>query len=179
MKIYLKMFAEYNQPVAQILLTRDVMNDDLKNINARNTVNTLIDMKVIPVINENDTVATDEIEHLGYGDNDRLSADVACLIHADLLIILSDIDGLFSGDPKKDNQAKIINKVVEITPEIEDIALGPNSEFAKGGMSTKIIAAKTCAAYGIHTIIMNGKTPGRIINLLNGEEVGTLLLAKK
>jgi len=176
-KIYQKFFEEYNQVVAQVLLTRDVVTDKVKNRNAKSTLNTLIGMNIIPVINENDTVATDEIKHLGYGDNDRLSADVACLVKADLLVILSDIDGLFSSDPKKDQSAKFINKVVEITPEIEKIAFGSNSKFAKGGMATKVAAAKVCIDHRINTVITNGEDPDVIFDILEGKDIGTLFVA--
>lgn len=176
-RIYQKFFGEYGQQVAQILLTRDVVTDRLKSKNARNTLNTLLKMNIIPIINENDTVATDEIAHLGYGDNDRLSADVACLIEGDALIILSDIDGLFSNDPKVDANATFINKVVDITPEIEEIAVGPNGKYAKGGMATKIMAAKICAEHGVYTVIANGNDPAVINEVLQGKDIGTLFVA--
>ncbi len=175
MKIYQKFFGEYNQHVAQILLTKDEMTHKTKSKNARNTLDTLLEMNVLPVINENDTVATDEIE---YGDNDRLSADVAALIDAELLVILSDIDGLYSADPRKDKNAVIINKVEKITPAIEKMASGAGSIFAKGGMATKIAAAKICGLAGIPTIIMNGQEPKQITQLLAGENIGTLFLSK-
>ncbi len=180
MKIYQKFFSEYNQTVAQVLLTRDVIADPTKNKNAKNTLNTLLEMGIIPIINENDTVATDEIEHIGYGDNDRLSADVATIIGADLLIILSDIDGLYSSDPKKDQSARIIYRVDEITPELEKKASGKKgSDFAKGGMSTKIAAVKTCKKAGIDVVITNGKNPSILFDILNGEMVGTMFVARK
>lgn len=179
MKIYQKMFGEYNQTVAQVLLTKDIMIDQLKNKNARNTLNSLLEMDTIPIINENDTVATDEIEHLGYGDNDRLSADVASVVGADLLIILSDIEGLYSSDPREDKDAQIISKVKSITPEIENMAKGPNESFAKGGMFTKIEAVKICNKDGIDVVLSNGNEPEAIFDVLEGKEKGTLFVAPK
>lgn len=179
MKIYQQFFSAYNQTVAQILLTKDVVTDPIKNKNARNTFNTLLKMNIIPIINENDTVATDEIEHLGYGDNDRLSADVAVLAQAGLLIILSDIDGLFSSDPHIHKNAVRIPKVVTISKEIEKMALGTKSAFARGGMTTKIAAAKICSANGIDTVITNGKDLANIYSITNGKESGTLFLGNK
>ncbi len=177
MKIYQKLFAEYNQTIAQVLITKDIMVDETKNKNTRNTLDTLLKMGVIPIINENDTVATDEIEHLGYGDNDRLSADVAAVIKADLLIILSDIEGLYSSDPNEDEKAEIISKVKKITPDIEKIAKGTNSSFAKGGMATKIEAIKLCHHHGIDVVITNGNKPHAIFDVLEGKDKGTLFVA--
>jgi len=180
MKIYQKFFGEYNQVVAQILLTRDVMIDPVKKKNARNTIDTLLEMGIIPIINENDTVSTDEIEHIGYGDNDRLSADVATLIGAELLIILSDIDGLYSADPREDQSAHIIYRVDEITAELEKMASGKKgSGFAKGGMSTKIAAVKICKKAGIDVIITNGKNPPVLFDILQGKMIGTMFVANK
>jgi glutamate 5-kinase len=173
-KIYQKFFGDYNQIVAQVLLTKDVVHDKIKGLNARNTLSTLIRMNIIPIINENDTVSTDEIE---YGDNDRLSADVARLVGADLLIMLSDIDGLYDADPKKIKMAKIIHKVQEITPEITQMASGSVSSFAKGGMTTKILAAKTCCEGGIHAVIANGKNPEVLFDIMLGKDAGTLFVA--
>jgi glutamate 5-kinase len=173
-RIYEKFFSEYNQTVAQILLTKDVVTDTVKNKNARATLDTLIKMNIIPIINENDTVSTEEIE---YGDNDRLSADVAILTNADLLIMLSDIHGLYDSDPRINENAKIIPKVLTITPEIEHMAGESQSGFAKGGMATKIIAAKMCVQKGINAIIANGYKPETIFDILDGKEVGTLFVA--
>jgi len=173
-RIYQDFFNDYSHIVAQVLLTKDVIDDPEKCSNAKNTLNTLIRMNIIPVINENDTVATDEII---YGDNDRLSADVAALVEADLLIILSDIDGLFSADPHKHPDAEIISKVTAITPEIEQIASGSNSVFARGGMATKIAAVKTCFAHHIDAVIMNSNNPSLILRLLEGQNIGTYFCA--
>lgn len=133
-------------------------------------------MNIIPIINENDTVSTDEIE---FGDNDTLSAQVASLIDADLLIILSDIDGLYNDDPRKNNSARIISKVTEISSEIEEFAGSTGSNFAKGGMITKITAANFCIKTGIDMIIASGKDPAIIFNILKGEDLGTLFVAQK
>jgi len=175
-KIYQKFFEEYNQMVAQVLLTKDVMNIPNRNENACNTIDKLLEMGIIPIINENDTIATDEIE---FGDNDTLSAYVARLIHADLLIMLSDIDGLYSADPRKDKEAKIITTVSEITPEIKQIASGTGSSFGTGGMSTKISAAGICAEEQIDALITNGQNPEIIFEVLKGKELGTLFVNNK
>lgn len=175
-KIYQKFFEEYNQTVAQILLTRDVMTIPIRNKNARNTLRTLLDMNIIPIINENDTIATEEIE---FGDNDTLSAYVATLIEADLLIMLSDIDGLYSADPKTDNTAEIIHSVHYIDEKIEELAKGASTNFSTGGMITKISAAKLCMKDNIDTIITNGASPEIIYDILDGEKVGTHFVSQK
>lgn len=170
-KIYQRFFDRYNQNVAQVLLTKDVMIDDVKNKNAKNTLNTLLDMGIIPIINENDTISTDEIL---FGDNDSLSANVATLIQADLLIMLSDIDGLYSENPKNNPNAEKISFVNEITPEIESISNDTDSSFGTGGMVTKILAAKICFESGIDSVITNGKDPAILFQILEGQNVGTL-----
>jgi len=169
-KIYQKFFEEYNQTVAQILLTKDIVTMPERHQNARNTLLRLIDMGIIPIINENDTISTFEIE---FGDNDTLSADVAQLIDADLLILLSDIDGLYSADPKKVKNAEIIRTVKTITPELENLASGAGTSFSTGGMITKLSAAKICADAHIDTIITNGNDPNIIFDILDGKEIGT------
>jgi glutamate 5-kinase len=174
MNIYEKAFTTFNQTVAQILLTKDGVLNPVRRYNARNTLNTLLAMQIIPIINENDTISTDEIE---FGDNDTLSAHVAVLSEADLLIILSDIDGFYNGDPRKDENAQIISKVTSIE-EIEEFAGNTGSHFAKGGMVTKILAAKLCNKEGIDMVITLGDDPAIIINVLKGEEVGTLFVGK-
>ncbi len=175
-KIYQKFFDEYNQKVAQVLLTKDVMSFTSRHHNAKSTLIKLLDLGIIPIINENDTIATDEIE---FGDNDTLSAMVAALIEADLLILLSDIDGLYSSDPKKHKDATIIKTVDEITPEIEKLAEGAGSSFATGGMVTKIAAAKITHDAGINMVLADGDQPQLLNNILNGEEVGTFFKARK
>ena len=170
-RIYQRFFHEYNQMVAQVLLTPEGLDDETRFMNAQNTLNQLISMKIIPVINENDTVSTFEIQ---FGDNDQLSARVAAMIDADLLIILSDIDGLYSSDPKKDPDAKILSEVHEISEEIENSARGIGSSFAKGGMASKIAAVKICKEKSIDTVIINGNKPKNILKVLEGETIGTL-----
>jgi glutamate 5-kinase len=174
-KIYQKFFSEFNQIVAQVLLTKDVVTIPSRNQLAKSTLIKLLEMGIIPIINENDTVATYEIE---FGDNDTLSAIVATLVEADLLIMLSDIDGLFSADPRVDKSAKIIHSVFEITPELEKLASGAGSSFSTGGMVTKISAAKICLNDGIDCIITNGCDPEVIFEILEGKETGTHFVAK-
>jgi glutamate 5-kinase len=175
-RIYQKFFDEYNQMVAQVLLTRDGLDDDVRAMNARNTLNELLRMKIIPIVNENDTVSTAELQ---FGDNDTLSANVAALIGADLLIILSDIDGLFTGDPRNGEAAEIIRTVTEITPAIENYAEGSTSSFTKGGMKTKINAAKICMSNSVDMVIINGSDPATIHSVFSGEETGTYFIANK
>lgn len=176
MQIYQNFFMEYNQKVAQILLTKDVIDDKVRKENARNTFSALFEMGVIPIVNENDTISIDELE---FSDNDTLSAYVACLIDSDALIILSDIDGLYEEDPKKNPDAKLISVVGEINKEILDTAGISSSELGTGGMITKITAAKRATKKGIDTIIANGTEPTCIFEILEGNEVGTLFLGKK
>jgi glutamate 5-kinase len=180
MKIYQKFFEEYNQFVAQILLTKDIVTYADKYQNARNTLLKLLEMGIIPIINENDTLSTYEIEYGGnFGDNDTLSANVANLVDADLLILLSDIDGLYSADPKKDNKAEIIRTVKSITPELENLATGTGTSFGTGGMITKIAAAKICQEANIDLVITNGNDPSKIFEILEGKEIGTHFVAQR
>ena len=174
MKIYQKFFEEYNQTVAQVLLTKDIVTIPERHQNAKNSILKLLEMGIIPVINENDTISTYEIE---FGDNDTLSANVAELIDADLLILLSDIDGLYSADPKIVDKAEIIRSVKTITPELEKLASGTGTSFGTGGMITKIAAAKICIDANIDTIITNGNDPSIIFDVLKGKEVGTHFVA--
>lgn len=175
-RIYEKYFTTYNQIVAQVLLTKDGVMNPVRRHNAKNTLDTLMSMNIIPIINENDTVATEEIE---FGDNDSLSAQVAMITESDLLIILSDIEGLYNDDPRKNENAKIISKVSEISEEIEKCAGNPGSNFAKGGMITKITAANNCNNAGIDMVIALGEEPAIIFDILEGKEIGTLFVAKK
>jgi len=173
-KIYQKFFEEYNQTVAQVLLTKDVITNPDRHNKAKNTLLKLLNMGVIPIINENDTISTDEIE---YGDNDTLSADVATLICSDLLILLSDIDGLYSADPKKETSAEIIRTVEKITPELIRSASGAGTSFGTGGMATKLAAAKICVEANIDTIITSGNNPSIVFDILEGKEIGTHFVA--
>jgi len=174
--MYEKMFGEYGQAVAQILLTRGDISDRKRYLNARNTLNTLLDFGIIPIINENDTVAWEEIR---FGDNDSLAALVAGLVDADLFVILSDIDGLYTGNPKENPDAKLIPLIENITPEIEALAGGAGTHLGTGGMQTKIQAAKISVNSGIPMVIAQGKDPAVLDDILEGREVGTLFLPKE
>ncbi|MEL7568158.1 MAG: glutamate 5-kinase [Dehalobacterium sp.] len=174
--MYEKMFGEYGQTVAQVLLTRGDISDRKRYLNARNTLNTLLGFGIIPIINENDTVAWEEIR---FGDNDTLAALVAGLVDADLFIILSDIDGLYTGNPKENPQAKLMPLIENITPEIEALAGGVGTDLGSGGMLTKIQAAKISGNSGIPMIIAQGKDPAVIDDILEGREVGTLFLPRE
>lgn len=174
MYLYDKMFSEYNNTAAQILLTADVMEHDLRRQNAQNTFETLMEFGVIPVVNENDTVSTEEVE---FGDNDTLSAMVADLIGADLLVILSDIDGLYDKDPRSNSDAQLIHVVEKIDDKIKECASGAGSRRGTGGMITKLRAGEIAAKAGISMVILNGKDPYDIYKMLDGEPVGTMFPA--
>jgi len=175
MWMYEKTFSAYGKKVAQVLLTREDLSNRTRFLNARNTLRTLLDYGVVPVINENDTVSVDEIK---FGDNDNLSGMVVHLADADLLVILSDIDGLYTADPKLDPSAEIVPVVEKITPELERGAGDAQTTFGTGGMRSKIMTAKKVGAYGAPMVIVNGKKPGILKALFDGEEVGTLFLPK-
>ena len=175
-RIYEKFFDEYNQMIAQVLLTPEGLDEETRYMNAQNTLNQLLRMRILPVVNENDTISTVEIQ---FGDNDNLSAQVAALIGADLLIILSDVDGFYPEDPSENPEAKLISEILEITPEIEQSAHGSASSFGRGGMSTKINAAKICQEHGIETVIINGNDPKNITRVLRGDDIGTYFSIKK
>lgn len=176
MMIYQKLFAEYNQTSAQILMTKTTILKELNRTNAQNTFEELLRMGVIPVVNENDTVSTEEIE---FGDNDNLSAVVSALVKADLLILLSDIDGLYTDDPNKNKDAKLISIVTEINEELQKMAKGVSSDFGTGGMATKIAAARIANDSGADMIIANGADFGILNDIMEGKEIGTLFLAHK
>ncbi len=171
MMSYQRLFSEYNQTVAQILITKWTMLSEEARFNAKNTFNELLDLGVIPIVNENDTVATHEIE---FGDNDHLSSFVVALIKADLLIILSDIDGLYTDDPSQNKEAEFISYVDKV--EAEHFIMGKDtssSGVGTGGMSAKIDAAKIASAAGAAMVLMNGKDVTQIYNVLDGETIGT------
>lgn len=176
MHIYDDMFEKYSVTVAQILLTKTIINNPSHCSNFKNTVESLISMGVIPIINENDTIAIDELE-LEIGENDSLSALVAELVEADLLLILSDIDALYDDNPRTNPNAKPITYVEKITPEIEKVAGGAGSTLGTGGMSTKINAGKIATSAGIDMVIMNGKNPDMLYDLFEDKELGTLFKA--
>ena len=176
MHYYSKLFSEYDQIVAQVLITRDVVDDELKKQNAYNTFCTLLDYGVIPIVNENDTVATEEID---FGDNDTLSAVVAELIGADLLILLSDIEGLYDKNPKTHDNAQLIPIIYDVCNQVIEGVEDTNSDLGTGGMKTKISAARICCAAGIPMIITNGEYPDNIYEILDGKNVGTLFVPNK
>ncbi|MCM1025179.1 MAG: glutamate 5-kinase [Roseburia sp.] len=177
MMTYQKLFAEYNQVAAQILMTKNTIVDDLNRYNARNTFAELLKMGVIPVVNENDTVATYEIE---IGDNDTLSAIVAAMVEADLLILLSDIDGLYTDDPRRNPDARFIGQVDALTEELMSMGkASTGSAVGTGGMNTKLIAAKIATSAGADMLIANGGDIGILHRLLEGEDQGTLFLARR
>lgn len=179
MMVYQKLFAEYNQNAAQILMTKDTMTNDASRYNAQNTFDELLKLGVVPIVNENDTVSTSEIPLVdNFGDNDRLSAIVAALIGADLLILLSDIDGLYSDDPRKNQNAKFIDLVSEITPELMSMGKATSgSDVGTGGMAAKLAAARIATDGGSDMVIANGDDVGVIYQIMNGEDKGTLFLA--
>ena len=176
MHIYDDMFEKYSVTVGQILLTKTIISNPNHCNNFRNTVETLISMGVIPIVNENDTIAIDELE-LEIGENDSLSALVAELAEADLLLILSDIDSLYDDDPRTNPNAKPITYVEKITPEIERVAGGAGTSLGTGGMSTKINAGKIASKAGIDMVIMNGKNPDLLYDLFEDKELGTFFKA--
>ena len=174
--MYDQQFANYGITVAQILLTKTILeNGRIQNV--KNCFQRLMDMNVIPVFNENDTVAIDELE-LEIGENDSLSALVASLVEADLLLILSDIDGLYSEDPRRCGDAQLIPVVEHIDAYIESIAGGAGSALGTGGMATKINAAKIATAAGIDMVILNGSQPELLYDLFDDKPVGTRFLAQ-
>ena len=176
MYTYDKLFSEYNHTVAQILITGEDIEHAERSRNFENTMLRLIEIGAIPIINEHDSVATDEIV---IGDNDTLGAIVAKSISADLLILLSDIDGLFTADPHKDKNAVLLSEVKEITPEIEGMTGGAGSRLGTGGMTTKLNAAKIATAAGIDMVIANGKEPTVLYDITEGKRVGTKFLSRK
>lgn len=177
MMTYQKIFAEYNQVAAQILMTKNTILDNLNRYNAHNTFSELLKLGVIPVVNENDTVATYEIE---IGDNDRLSAIVASLIEADLLILLSDIDGLYTDDPRKNRKAAFIPTVEKIDKALMEMGKSSTgSDVGTGGMNTKLMAAKIATASGADMIIANGKDIRILHRIMDGREYGTIFRANK
>ena len=179
MMVYQKLFAEYNQTAAQVLLTKDTMVNDSSRYNAQNTFDELLNLGTIPIVNENDTVSTSEIPYVdSFGDNDRLSAIVAALIGADLLILLSDIDGLYTDDPRENPEAGFISLVPEITPEF--LRMGKDtsgSDVGTGGMSAKLAAARIATDSGADMVIANGDQVDVILDIMSGKEKGTLFLA--
>ncbi len=176
MMIYQKLFMEYNQIASQILMTKNTFINGENRINARNTFETLLSLGAIPIVNENDTISTYEIR---FGDNDTLSAIVTALVEADLLILLSDIDGLFTDDPNMNPNAEFIEYVDHIDRDLEKMAKGAASDLGTGGMSTKLHAAQIATASGAEMIIANGRDMGVIHRIMGGEPIGTLFKSNR
>ncbi len=177
MMTYQKMFSEYHQTVGQVLMTKGTMLDNLARKNAQNTFEELFRMGVIPIVNENDTVSTYEMQ---FGDNDTLSAIVASLVGADLLILLSDIDGLFTDDPRKNPEAKLIRRVERLDDTVLHMAKeSTGSDVGTGGMTTKLTAARIATRSGADMVIANGKDVGILHEIFEGDFVGTTFLAHK
>lgn len=177
MYLYDKLFGDYSISVAQMLLTKYVLLDDRRK-NVENALERLLKLGVIPVVNENDTVAIDELE-LEVGENDSLAAVVATIAKADLLVIMSDIDGLYDQDPRNSTDAKLIPIVHEIDDTIRNLAGGAGSKFGTGGMITKINAVEIAYESGIDVVLMNGKRPKRLYDLFEDKQVGTLFTLEK
>lgn len=175
MMVYQKLFSEYNHVAAQVLLTKNTMTSEISRYNAQNTFDELLHLGVIPIVNENDTVSTHEIQ---FGDNDRLSAIVSALVGADLLILLSDIDGLYSDDPRKNPDAQFIGLVEEITPRLLEMGKDTaGSDIGTGGMSAKLAAARIATDSGSDMVIANGENVEVIHEIMEGAEKGTLFMA--
>lgn len=176
MMIYQKLFMEYNQIASQILMTKNTFINGENRINARNTFETLLSLGAIPIVNENDTISTYEIR---FGDNDTLSAIVTALVEADLLILLSDIDGLFTDDPNRNPNAEFIEYVDHIDRDLEKMAKGAASDLGTGGMSTKLHAAQIATASGAEMIIANGRDMGVMHRIMGVEPIGTLFKSNR
>ena len=176
MYVYDKLFSEYNHTVAQILLTGEDLRDEARHRNFANTLHRLLELGALPIINENDSVATNEI---GVGDNDTLGALVAVSVSADLLIVLTDIDGLYTADPRHSENAVLIPEVRDITDEMLAGAGGSGSDLSTGGMATKLSAAKICMEAGTDMIIVNGARPKVLYDILEGNSVGTRFIGRK
>ena len=180
MYTYDKLFGQYSHTVAQLLLTADDIYDPRRSRYVHDTLSRLLEWNALPVINENDAVAIDEIGiHTTIGENDSLSAIVARLVEADLLVLLSDIDGLYTADPKRDPEARLIPQVDEITPEILALAGGAGSSLGTGGMATKLRAAQIAMEAGVDMIIANGERPELLYDLFDGKPVGTRFSGKE
>lgn len=174
MNFYASLFEQYSHTVAQLLLTRTVLDDPTLNKNARNTFETLLEWGALPIVNENDTISTEQIERLGFGENDTLAAMVSELIGADLLIFLSDIDGLYDCDPHKYPDAKIIPEVCGVTDDIRALAGGAGTSRGTGGMITKVLATEFANRAGVDVMVANGRNPEVLYDIFDGKQVGTL-----
>lgn len=180
MYTYDKLFSEYNHTVAQVLLTgHNVTNDKKCRANVENTMNRLLELGTIPIINENDTVSTDELDEVNsLGDNDTLSAIVAVSVKADLLVLMSDIDGLYTADPHKDKNAKLISRVTSLDDDVFKLGAESAGKQGTGGMKTKLSAAKLANENGISMLIVNGSDPKNLYRIIDGEIVGTKFVGK-
>lgn len=177
MTVYQKLFSEYHQPCAQILLTKFTVLNEISRQNACNTFEELFKLGVIPIVNENDTVSTDEMVNLGIGENDTLAALVTALIHGDLVVLLSDIDGFYSDDPKKNPEAVFFHQIDDLSESVLGMAKGSSSSLGTGGMQTKLSAAKIATDSGADMIIANGADIENLRRVMDGEQVGTLFCA--
>ena len=176
MYVYDKLFSEYSHTVAQILLTGEDLRDETRRRNFSNTLDRLLELGVLPILNENDTIATDEI---AVGDNDTLGATVATCAEADLLIILTDTDGLYTADPRTHKEATLLSEVSEITPAMLEGAGGGGTALSTGGMATKLAAARICMDAGIDMMIANGADPAILYDVLDGKPVGTRFIGRR
>lgn len=180
MGMYQRLFAEYNHVASQILMTKHTMQNPISRKNAENTFEKLLELGVIPVVNENDTISTYELEKLQqFGDNDTLSAVVTAMVHADLLILLSDIDGLYTDDPRRNPDARFIDTVEELTEEMMCLGKGTATDVGTGGMATKLASARIATASGADMVIASGRDVGILHELLDGARKGTLFLASR
>ncbi|NDC50288.1 MAG: glutamate 5-kinase [Burkholderiaceae bacterium] len=171
-QVYESCFAKFGVHTAQVLLTNADLANEERNANAKATLQTLLSLGVVPIINENDTVVTDEIK---FGDNDSLAALVVNLVHADALVILTDQGGLYTADPRRDTSATMVDFAIADDPTLERMAGGAGSDLGKGGMLTKVLAAKTAVQTGASTVIASGREPNVLVRLYEGESIGTLL----
>jgi len=174
-RLYQKFFDEYSKTVAQVLLTRDGIENSLRRKNAKNTLQELIVTGIVPVVNENDTVITEEIE---FGDNDFLSAMVATLVSADLLLILTDTDGVFTSDPHLDQTAQKVDKVMKASDDLKDVDVNGSSKLGRGGMGSKIAAAELCREHNVDVVISDGNDPATIQDVLEGKDLGTFFVSE-
>jgi len=179
MYLYDNLFSGHNRTIAQVLLTKDIVDQPPRRQNVANTLEQLLSMNVIPIVNENDTVSTDELEGENIGDNDTLSAIVATLVGADVLVLVSDIAGLYTANPREDPGAVLIPEVREITPEVMAAASGTGSKRGTGGMLTKMCAARIATAAGIDMAIVSGDNPDNLYDLFDGKPCGTHFVAAR
>jgi glutamate 5-kinase len=178
MEIYQKSFSDFHQNIAQILLTKDVFSNKIKSSNARETFETLFELGIIPIVNENDSISTDEIQEESFGDNDILSAMTAEMVGADTLLILSDVNGLYDSNPAENDEARLISSVARITQDIIQAAGSAGTPLGTGGMATKIGAAKYATRRGINTVIASGDDVRNVYRILDGCNVGTIFFSR-